>query len=185
MANVASTILINGNPTAPVNDFRFQPNGIQLQSNLGPAEVDYTGPGITVHGGGGVGIAAVSASDGATTASGPVTVNASVSGPIVADGSDAVGILADSGNVRNVIRGVPVTSMTGLVQVTASNVSTPGQFGTAISANGGNGGVTVNTSGSIMGGWQATPFTSPATPLLPGTPPSSPDGNICRPLAFS
>jgi len=71
MANVASTILINGNPTAAAGDFRFQPNGIQLQTNLGPAEVDYTGPGITVHGGGGVGIAAVSASNGATTASGP------------------------------------------------------------------------------------------------------------------
>ena len=46
--------------------------------------------------------------------------------------------------------------MTGPVQVTASNVTTPGEFGTAISATGGSGGVTVNipSGGSIMGGWQ-------------------------------
>ena len=44
-----------------------------------------------------------------------------------------------------------------IVQVTASNVSAPGQFGTAISATGGGGGVTVNipSGGLIMGGWQA------------------------------
>jgi hypothetical protein len=35
LAQVASTILINGNPTPPTSDFRFQPSGIQLQSNLG------------------------------------------------------------------------------------------------------------------------------------------------------
>ena len=46
--------------------------------------------------------------------------------------------------------------MTGLVDVTASNVSALGQFGTAISATGGSGGVTVNipSGGLIMGGWQ-------------------------------
>jgi hypothetical protein len=47
--------------------------------------------------------------------------------------------------------------MTGSVNVTASNVSTPGEFGTAISATGGSGGVTVNipSGGLITGGWQA------------------------------
>src|SRR5262249_27491479 len=176
LAKVASTIEVTGPATPPVSDLRFQPTGIRLQSNAdGSAEVDYTGPGITVHGGGGQGISAISRS-------GSVTVNAS-SGPIVADGSDAVGILADSGTLRNAISGGnPPALMTGPVQVTASNVSTPGQFGTAISANGGSGGVTVNipSGGSIMGGWQASAFIIPATPLLPGTPPSSvtPLGNI-------
>jgi hypothetical protein len=178
----ASSILVNGNPTSPVADFRSQPSGIQLQSNVGPATVDYTGPGITVHGGGGLGIVAVSGSNGNTSASGsgPVTVNASGSGPIVADGSDAVGILADSGTLRDTVRNLTPTLTTGLVRVTASNVSTPGQFGTAISANGGSGGVTVTTNGSIMGGWQATPYVPPASPLLAGRPPTSatPPGNI-------
>jgi hypothetical protein len=126
---------------------------------------------------GGLGIAATSGG----RPSGSVTVDASLAtGPIIADGSDAVGILADSGIIRNVIRSRPIASVTGPVQVTARNVSTPGEFGTAISANGGSGGVTVSTSGSIMGGWQATPFITPATPLLPGTPPPSvtPLGNI-------
>src|SRR6516162_3960475 len=183
LANVASTIQVTGPAIPPANDFRFQPVGIQVQSNFGgPAEVNYTGPGITVHGGGGLGIAAVSGSTNNTTASGSVTVRAS--GPINADGSDAVGILADSGTLRNVVSNPPrlPTTTTGPVLVTASNVSTPGQFGTAISANGGNGGVTVNipSGGSIMGGWQATAFTTPNTPLVPGTPPPSvtPLGNI-------
>src|SRR6516165_9610278 len=182
LANVASTIQVTGNPTPAAGDFRFQPAGIQLQSNVGPASVNYTGPGITVQGGGGLGIAAVSGSSGAAAASGSVTVNASGPINITADSSDAVGILADSGTLRNTVRGLAPTLMTGLVQVTASNVSTPGQFGTAISANGGSGGVTVNipTGVSIMGGWQASAFIIPATPLLPGTPPSSvtPLGNI-------
>ncbi len=114
----------------------------------------YTGPGITVHGGGGLGIVAVTGSSGAATGSGSATVNAS--GPIVADGSNALGILADSGTIRNQAQGRPTTSITGPVQVTASNVTTPGQFGAAISATGGSGGVTVTipSGGLIMGGWQ-------------------------------
>ena len=153
---VASTIQISGQPT-PNPDFRSNPTGIRAMSDLsGSASVTYTGPGITVHGGGGLGIVAVTGSSGATTASGSATVNASGSGPIVADGSDAVGILADSGTIRNAIKGRPTTSMTGLVQVNASNVTTPGEFGAAISATGGSGGVMVNipSGGLIMGGWQ-------------------------------
>src|SRR6516164_7456201 len=98
-------------------------------------------------GGGGLGIVAVAGSSGAGVLSGSATVNAS--GPIVADGSNAVGILADSGFIRNVFSSggrVPTTT-TGSVGVTASNVSTLGNFGTAISATGGGGGVTVNPSG--------------------------------------
>jgi outer membrane autotransporter protein len=125
----------------------------------------------------------VSGSSDNTTTSGSVTVNASgATGPITADGSDAVGILADSGTLRNTNGGRAPTLMTGPVLVTANNVSTPGEFGAAISAQGGSGGVKViiPSGGSTMGGWQALPFTPPATPLLPGRPPASvtPSGNI-------
>ena len=157
---VASTILINGNPAVPTTNYKSNPTGIRASTDLsGSASVTYTGPGITVHGGGGLGIVAVAGSENASAASGSATVNATGSGPIVADGSNAVGILADSGTIRNINSsgGRPPTTITGLVQVTASNVSTPGQFGTAISATGGGGGVTVNipSGGLIMGGWQA------------------------------
>ena len=101
-ATVASTILINGNPAVPTTNYKSNPTGIRAQTDLsGSASVTYTGPGITVHGGGGLGIVAVPGSE-STTASGSATVNATGSGPIVADGSNAVGILADSGTIRNV-----------------------------------------------------------------------------------
>lgn len=159
LAKVASTILINGNPAVPTTNYKSNSTGIQVQSDLsGPAEVDYTGPGITVQGGGGLGIVTVAGSPGSGSASGSATVDASgATGPIIADGSNAVGILADSGFIRNVFSsgGRSPTTITGSVDVAASNVSALGQFGTAISATGGSGGVTVNTTGSIMGGWQA------------------------------
>jgi hypothetical protein len=131
LANVASTIEVTGPATPPVSDLRFQPTGIRLQSNAGgSAEVNYTGPGITVRGGGGQGISAISRT-------GSVTVNASGPINVTADSSDAIGILADSGTLRNAISGGnPPALITGAVNVTASNVSTPGQFGAAISANG-------------------------------------------------
>jgi outer membrane autotransporter protein len=149
-AAVASTILINGSPTVPTTNYKSNPTGIRATSDLGTAAaVTYSGPGITVHGGGGLGIVAV-------TGNGSATVSAS-GGPIIADGSNAIGILADSGTIRNQAQGRPVETTTDAVQVTASNVSTLGQFGTAISATGGSGGVTVTipSGGSIMGGWQA------------------------------
>ena len=156
-ATVASTILINGNPAVPTTNYKSNPTGIRAQSDLGGNVSVTSGPSITVHGGGGLGIVAVSGSSDSTTASGRVTVNAS-GGPIIADGSNAVGILADSGFIRNVFSsgGRPPTTITGSVDVTASNVSALGQFGTAISATGGSGGVTVNipSGGLITGGWQ-------------------------------
>jgi hypothetical protein len=79
-------------------------------------------------------------------------------GPIdMKDGLNAVGILADSGTILNEHNGLPSTSITGPVQVSATNVSSTGQWGAAISATAGNGGVTVNIlpGGSVMGGWQA------------------------------
>ena len=109
-----STITVNGNGN-PIADFRSQPRGIMLQSNLGgPASVTYTGPGITVQGGGGIGLVAVSGSQDATTASGSVTVDASrATGPINADGSNAIGILADSGTLRNTAQNRPTTLIPG------------------------------------------------------------------------
>jgi autotransporter family porin len=160
-ATVASTIAINGNPATPTTNYKSNPAGIRAQSDTsGDASVIYTGPGITVHGGGGLGIVALTGSPGGSSASGSVTVDASLAtGSIVADGSNAVGIVADSGFIRNVFSsgGRTPTTTTGSVAVTASNVSALGQFGTAISATGGNGGVTVTvpSGGSIMGGWQA------------------------------
>jgi hypothetical protein len=101
--------------------------------NPGPC-VPGTPCGIAVHGGGGLGIIAVAGSPNAKTLSGGVTVNAT--GPIVADGSNAVGVVADSGFIRNVFSsgGRTPTTMTGSVDVTASNVSAMGQFGTALAA---------------------------------------------------
>ncbi|GLR85403.1 autotransporter outer membrane beta-barrel domain-containing protein [Bradyrhizobium iriomotense] len=160
-ANVASTITSSG-ATIPDPSFFSNPVGIRTISYVdAPTTVTYTGPGITTHGGGGAGIMALSGS-------GSITVNAS--GPInTTDGANAVGILADSGTILSqksslqtdtttIRQGSALrTSTTGSVQVTASNVSTLGEFGTAISATGGSGGVTVNipSGGSIMGGWQA------------------------------
>jgi outer membrane autotransporter protein len=156
-ATVASTIQINGPSAVPTTNYKINPTGIRAQSDMsGDASVIYTDPtGITVHGGGALGIVAVAGSPDATTQSGRVTVNAS--GPInTTDSSNAVGILADSGFIRNVFSsgGRTPTTKTLSVDVTASNVFALGQFGTAISATGGSGGVTVTTGGSIMGGWQ-------------------------------
>jgi fibronectin-binding autotransporter adhesin len=95
---VASTIQIDGSPTVPTTNYKSNPTGIRASSDeSGDASVVYTGPRITVRGGGGLGIVALSGSPDNTTKSGNVTVNASGSGPIVADGSNADGILADSG----------------------------------------------------------------------------------------
>jgi uncharacterized protein YhjY with autotransporter beta-barrel domain len=159
-ANVASQIM-NFGAAAP-GDFFRNPTGIRALSYANaPITVNYTGPGITTQGGGGVGIMALSGN-------GSMTVN--VSGPIdTMNGSNAVGILADSGTILAQENGlltdtttirpgiVLPTSTTGSAQINAANVSALGQFGTAISATSGIGGVTINIAqgGSITGGWQA------------------------------
>ena len=121
-----------------------------------PISVSLLSPGsITTEGGNGIGIAAASVG-------GSVAVNSS--GPITTTNSGAFGILADSGNILNnnnmiinnpiLTPGGPITVMasgaistqgaeahgiwaastTGPVQVNATNVSTTGQFSTAINA---------------------------------------------------
>ena len=150
-----------------------------------PISVSLLSPGsITTEGGNGIGIAAASVG-------GSVAVNSS--GPITTTNSGAFGILADSGNILNnnnmiinnpiLTPGGPITVMasgaistqgaeahgiwaastTGPVQVTATSVSTTGQFSTAINAvstgiggtGGGNVAVNIPSGGSVMGGWQA------------------------------
>jgi hypothetical protein len=158
-ATVASQITSSG--AAAPDTFFNNPAGIRTISYAdAPTTVTYTGPGITTQGGGGAGIMALSGS-------GSITVNAT--GPIdTTNGSDAVGILADSGtflartngqltDTQTVHSPVPFATTTGFVEVNATNVSAQGQFGTAISATSGSGGVTINVAqgGLIKGGWQA------------------------------
>jgi hypothetical protein len=174
-------------------DASFLNNPVALRSIArvdAPITVNYTGPGITTSGGGGIGILAESngpATSSALGASGSVTVDSS--GPITTNGTGAIGIVADSGKLRNnsngrpsqpggavvvtasgaistkgdVSHGIWASSTTGPVQVTATNVSTTGQFSVGINAvspgingtGGGNVVVSIPSGGSVMGGWQA------------------------------
>ena len=123
--------------------------------------MNYTGPGITTDGGGGIGILAL-ARNGGVRQRQRITVTSS--GPITTNGVQAFGILADSGTIYNATRTPPVSqspgpggnivvtasgaittqgaeahgiwaaSTTGTVQVNAANVSTTGQFSTGINA---------------------------------------------------
>ena len=149
-----------------------------------PISVSLLSPGsIKTEGGNGIGIAAASIN-------GSVVVYSS--GPSAAVGRGAIGILADGNNILNnnnmiinnpiLTPGGPITvtasgpistlgpeahgiwaaSTTGPVQVTATNVSTSGQFSTAINAvstgingtGGSNVTATISPGGSVMGGWQ-------------------------------
>ena len=105
----------------------------------------YAGPGIVTQGGMG---------DGIATVSGSGSIGVDSSGPITTSGPGALGILADSGTIVNQTPGLggPITvdasgkiatsgeeshgiwaaSTTGSVQVNATNVSTTGEFSTAI-----------------------------------------------------
>ena len=123
--------------------------------------MNYTGPGITTEGGGGIGILALARNGGGPGInSGGVTVTSS--GPITTNGVEALGIVADSGTIYNVTHsrpqlgpggnvtvtasgaistqgaeahGIWAASTTGTVQVNATNnVSTTGQFSTGINA---------------------------------------------------
>src|SRR5262249_25052322 len=52
-ATVASTIQITGSVAAPTTNYKSNPTGIRATSDVsGDASVTYTGPGITVRGGG-------------------------------------------------------------------------------------------------------------------------------------
>jgi len=123
--------------------------------------VNYTGPGITTEGGGGIGILALANNGGGPGInSGAVTISSS--GPITTSGVEALGIVADSGTIYNATHsrpelgpggnvtvtssgaittqgaeahGIWAASTTGTVQVNATHsVSTTGQFSTGINA---------------------------------------------------
>jgi hypothetical protein len=183
--HAASTIQMLG-PAAVDPGFRNNGFGIRASSfDGGPILVDYTGPGITTQGGNGIGIAAASSGGG---------INVTSSGLITTSGVSAMGVLADAGTIIagpgggliNVAalgaistqgagaHGIWASSTTGTVQVNATNVSTTGQFSTAIKAIGG-GDVTVNVGGPVMGGWQALPTGIGSSPF--GLP-------VCRPPAL-
>ena len=159
--NAASTINMFGKVTPNTSIFG-NPVGIRTLSRAdAPILVNYTGPGITTEGGGGIGILAlVNNGGGPGINSGGVTVASS--GPITTNGVEALGIVADSGTIYNVTHsrpqlgpggnvtvtssgaistqgaeahGIWAASTTGTVQVNAFNsVSTTGQFSTGINA---------------------------------------------------
>ena len=137
------------------------PVGIRTISRAdAPITVNYTGPGITTQGGGGIGILALANNGGGGGSSGGVTVASS--GPITTSGVEALGIVADSGTIYNATHsrpdlgpggnvtvtssgaittqgaeahGIWAASTTGTVLVNAfNNVSTTGQFSTGINA---------------------------------------------------
>lgn len=186
---MASTIQTFG-PATAATSVLSNPVGLRAIARAdAPITVNYTGPGITTSGGGGIGILAFSngPASSAVPGSGSVTVNSS--GPINTNGTGALGIVADSGQLRNqnnntpiqpggvvtvtasgaistqgdVSHGIWANSTTGNVQVTATNVSTRGQFSVGINAaspgingtGGGNVMVSIPSGGSVMGGWQA------------------------------
>ena len=163
--NAASTINTFGVVTPNASIFG-NPVGIRALSkataDAAPILVNYTGPGITTEGGGGIGILALARNGGGPGInSGGVTVASS--GPITTSGAEALGIVADSGTIYNATRNPPASpgpggnvmvtasggittqgaeahgiwaaSTTGTVQVNATNkVSTTGQFSTGINA---------------------------------------------------
>ena len=164
--NAASTINMFGVVTPNASIFG-NPVGIRALSkadaDAAPIFVNYTGPGITTAGGGGIGILALANGGGGPGInSGGVTVASS--GPITTSGAEALGIVADSGTIYNATRSMPpvspgpggnimvtssgaittqgaeahgiwAASTTGTVLVDAfNNVSTTGQFSTGINA---------------------------------------------------
>ena len=85
--------------------------------------MNYTGPGITTEGGGGIGILALANNGGGSGInSGGVTVASS--GPITTSGVEALGIVADSGTIYNVTHSRPQLGPGGNVTVTASGAIT-------------------------------------------------------------
>ena len=136
-------------------------HGIAGLSGSGSVNVTSTGP-ITTNGSGAFGILADSGTIASrTTITGapgaePIVVTPSVSG---APGGSIVVTTSGQGSITTQgveSHGIWATSTTGTVQVTATNVSTTGEFSAGINAAGG-GGTTVNVAqgASVMGGWQA------------------------------
>ena len=171
-ANVASEIMSTG-PAA--FDLSSRPWGIRAVAvEDAPISVTYTGLGITTRGGNGIGIGAISGSG---------SIGIDSSGPITTNGPGAFGIFADSGGGPVVVttsgrittvgpesHGIVANSTSNSVQVTAANVSTTGEFSTAINATSTAAAATpafVRNLGAIPIGGPA-PFITGSSAISPG-----------------
>ena len=150
------------------------PVGIRAISRAdAPITVNYTGPGITTEGGGGIGILALANNGGGGGNSGGVTVASS--GPIKTNGVEALGIVADSGTIYNVTHSRPQLGPGGNVTVTSSGaITTQGAEAHGIWAASTTGTVLVNafnnvsTTGQFSTGINAISTGVPATGALGG-----------------
>ena len=108
--------------------------------------MNYTGPGITTEGGGGIGILALARNGGGPGInSGGVTVASS--GPITTSGAEALGIVADSGTIYNATQQGASPGPGGNIMVTASGaITTQGAEAHGIWAASTTGTVQVNAS---------------------------------------
>jgi Autotransporter beta-domain/Autochaperone Domain Type 1 len=170
--NAASTINMFGVVTPNASIFG-NPVGIRALSKAvtdsAPIVVNYTGPGITTEGGGGIGILALANGGGGSGInSGGVAVASS--GPITTNGAEALGIVADSGTIYNATHSRPELGPGGNVTVTASGaISTQGAEAHGIWAASTTGTVLVNafnnvsTTGQFSTGINAISTGVPAT----------------------
>jgi autotransporter family porin len=180
--NAASTINMFGTVT-PNSSIFGNPVGIRAISRAdAPITVNYTGPGITTEGGGGIGILALANNGGGSGInSGGVTVASS--GPITTNGAEALGIVADSGTIYNVTHSRPQLGPGGNVTVTSSGaITTQGAEAHGIWAASTTGTVLVNafnnisTTGQFSTGINAISTGVPAT----GTPGSNVAVNVAQ-----
>ena len=177
-ADVASTITGNGrrargieawsNADAPIfvtyagpgiTTTGLRSNGINGFSHSGSVNIISTGP-IRTNGERAFGIFADSGTIASSTTfnGAPGTENIAVT-PSAGPGGSIVVTTSGQGSITTQgfeSHGIWATSTTGSVQVTATNLSTTGQFSAGIYAAGG-GGTTVSVAqgASVMGGWQS------------------------------
>jgi hypothetical protein len=178
--SVTATVASKITSVGPADtDSSNRPNGIRAFSGMdAPIFVTYSGPGIAIQGGNGIGIVALS---------GGGAIDVTSSGPITTSGTDAIGIFAESsGQIARfpidpefgavpVFTGPPTgaavtisstgtistsgpeshgiwaTSTNGPVEVNANHVATTGEFSAGIRASGTSTEVNIPAGGSVMG----------------------------------
>jgi autotransporter family porin len=175
--NAASTINTVG-VVIPNASIFGNPVGIRALSkataDAAPVFVNYTGPGITTAGGGGIGILALARSGGGPGInSGGVTVASS--GPITTSGAEALGIVADSGTIYNATRNPPVSAGPGgNIMVTSGAISTQGAEAHGIWAASTNGTVQVDAFNNVTTTGQ---FSTGINAISTGVPATGAPGN--------
>jgi outer membrane autotransporter protein len=178
--NAASTINMFGKVT-PNSSIFGNPVGIRAISRAdAPITVNYTGPGITTEGGGGIGILALANNGGGSGInSGGVTVASS--GPITTNGTEALGIVADSGTIYNVTHSRPQLGPGGNVTVTASGaITTQGAEAHGIWAASTTGTVLVNAFSNVSTTGQFSTGINAISSGLPGTPGGNVTVNVAQ-----